>query len=88
MLYIIHKRALEYVNDQIDMVGSQHNCNTRESIMSCSVPLIKRKKEKEELFLFFIYPGISLWNNLPLHIKLNQTKAIFKRVCGRVDGSR
>lgn len=74
MFDIIHKRAPEYMNCQIDMAGSQHNRNTRASIMSCSVPRVKGKIARSSFF----YTGISLWNNLPLHIKQSQTKAIFK----------
>ena len=74
MFDIIHKRAPEYMNYQIDIVGSQHKCNTRASIMSCSVPHVKSKTAR----CSFFYTEISLWNNLPLHIKQSQTKDIFK----------
>ena len=54
MFDIIHKRAPENMNYQVDMVGSQHKCNTRAIIMSCSVPRVKRNTFNT--FLYWHFP--------------------------------
>lgn len=73
MFNIINGTAPCYMDFQIVMVHTQHGHNTRASVRSCKVPRVNRVAQSS-----FFYSGISLWNSLPLSIKLSESRGIFR----------
>ena len=69
MFNIINSVAPKYL-----MVHTQHAHAARASVRSYKVPCGNREARN-----YFFYTGIILWNNLPLNIKMAETKRDFKQ---------
>ena len=74
-LQVYHRKASKYLCD-IDFIKDCHSHNTRYSSMSFSIPSVKTQGKHT-----FRYTGITLWNNLPMHVKQSQDLKQFKHNC-------
>ena len=73
MFNVINGSAPKYLHTHIEMVHTQHNHNTRASVRSCKLPRVNNAARSA-----FFYTGIILWNNLPLSLKILNTRGIFR----------
>ena len=76
MMYKIFNNTAPSYMCNFQLIENVHNYRTRYSDMAYVVPKVKTQGSRT-----FKYNGAKLWNEIPRHIRLSQTKDIFKENC-------